>query len=540
MYEARIETVMQNLARRDLSQMLVCDPRSIQYLTGAYLEPGERFLGLVLAESGTPTLVYNEMFAVPSDLSCATLTFNDTEDPLALAAGLLDPSRPLGCDKNLAARFLLPLMERGAASAFVLASDVVDDARAHKSAEERDLMRTASHTNDAAMARFKGLVREGATEAEVAGHLADMGLDTPRATAQVRYQDGTEMTLELGGDVPTTSYSYFRWSGDDGVYMCDSGLTDALLTTATRLLPVEQPALSKDLIDQVTLSRADGETAVLLSNDGDGHYSGLLVEPYQYPVDPEQAEALLTALSSFRLGPREAEANAETRAQYGLDDPELTLWLHQAAGTVGQVDENGQLAAVEVREQALRFVIGRAEGEFFYTCEYAGSCYLVSSFLLETLLAATPDTLVARQPADLGGAALSDILIESPLGDVHVTAQYTERVLPNNDIETDAEGNTVYDTAVTLNGEEADAELLTTLTTRLNALTASGDLPDGWTVPEDETPRWRIVLTTVGGATREIAAYRLDAFSDALAVDGVAIHYVHEEAIDLILADLLD
>lgn len=172
------------------------------------------------------------------------------------------------------------------------------------------------------------------------------------------------MTLELGGDVPTTSYSYFRWSGDDGVYMCDSGLTDALLTTATRLLPVEQPTLSKDLIDQVTLSRADGETAVLLSNDGDGHYTGLLVEPYQYPVDPEQAEALLTALSSFRLGTREAEANAETRAQYGLDDPELTLWLHQAAGTVGQVDENGQLAAVEVREQALRFVIGRAEGEF--------------------------------------------------------------------------------------------------------------------------------------------------------------------------------
>ena len=171
MYEARIETVMQNLARRGLSQMLVCDPRSIQYLTGAYLEPGERFLGLVLVEGGAPTLVYNEMFAVPSDLSCATLTFNDTEDPLALAAGLLDPSRPLGCDKNLAARFLIPLMERGAASAFVLASDVVDDARAHKSAEERDLMRDASHTNDAAMARFKKLVREGATEAEVAGQL---------------------------------------------------------------------------------------------------------------------------------------------------------------------------------------------------------------------------------------------------------------------------------------------------------------------------------------------------------------------------------
>ena len=55
MYEARIETVMQNLARRGLSQMLVCDPRSIQYLTGAYVEPGERFLGLVLGEGRRPT-----------------------------------------------------------------------------------------------------------------------------------------------------------------------------------------------------------------------------------------------------------------------------------------------------------------------------------------------------------------------------------------------------------------------------------------------------------------------------------------------------
>ena len=383
-----------------------------------------------------------------------------------------------------------------------------------------------------------GVVAED--ESEVADHLADMGLDTPRATALVRYQDGTEMTLELGGDVPTTSYSYFRWSGDDGIYMCDSGLTDAMLTTATRLLPVEQPTLSKDLIDQVTLSRADGKTSVLFSNDGDGHYTGLLVEPYHYPVDSKQVETLLTALSSFRLGTREAEANAETRAQYGLDDPELTLWLHQTAGTVGQVDENGQLTAVEVEEQALRFVIGRPEGDFFYTCEYAGNCYLVSRFLLETLLATSPDTLVARQPADLGGAALSDVLIEAPQGNLHVTAKYTERVLPNNDIETDADGNTVYDTAVTLNGEDADAELLTTLTSRLNALTISGDLPAGWTVPEGAQPRWRIVLTTVGGTTREIAAYRLDAFSDALAVDGVAIHYAHEEAIDLILADLLD
>ena len=113
-------------------------------------------------------------------------------------------------------------------------------------------------------------------------------------------------------------------------------------------------------------------------------------------------------------------------------------------------------------------------------------------------------------------------------------------MLPNNDLETDENGDPVYDIAVSVNGETADAEILTTLTTRLNALTASGSLPSGWAVPQGEEPRWRIALTTAGGTQREIAGYRLDAFSDALAVDGVALHYVHEEAVDLVLADLMD
>lgn len=171
MYEERIEAVMRNLERQGLSQMLVCDPRSIQYLTGAYVEPGERFLGLALSVGRKPVLLLNELFGAPDGIPCDVRAFKDTDDPLALAAELFDPARPLGCDKNLAARFLIPLMERDAASGFVLASDAVDDARAIKSAAERDLMRAASRTNDAGMARFKELVREGVTEAEVAGQL---------------------------------------------------------------------------------------------------------------------------------------------------------------------------------------------------------------------------------------------------------------------------------------------------------------------------------------------------------------------------------
>ena len=163
MYEQRIKTVRRNLANRGLEQMLVCDPRSIHYLTGAFIEPGERFLGLIVGSDARPTLVLNALFAAPADAACTVRSFTDTDDPLAIVEGLCDADKPLGCDKNLPARFLLPLMERGAASGFVLASDAVDDARAIKDDTERELMRAASAANDAAMDRFRRLVHEGVT-----------------------------------------------------------------------------------------------------------------------------------------------------------------------------------------------------------------------------------------------------------------------------------------------------------------------------------------------------------------------------------------
>ncbi len=168
----RIETVLDNLAARGLSQLLVCDPRSIQYLTGAYVEPGERFLGLLLrAGASRPTLFLNELFAAPAGIEAEVVPFNDTDDPIALLAERCDADAALGCDKNLPARFLIPMMGREIAAGFVLASDAVDDARAIKDDEERQLMRAASAANDAAMGRFRELVREGVTEAEVAAQL---------------------------------------------------------------------------------------------------------------------------------------------------------------------------------------------------------------------------------------------------------------------------------------------------------------------------------------------------------------------------------
>lgn len=173
--QSRIESVLRNLNARGLSQFLVCDPRSIQYLADVYIEPGERFLGLLLsAEASRPTLFLNELFTAPADIKAEVASFNDTDDPLALLADRCDAGAALGCDKNLPARFLIPMMERGIAAKFVLASDAVDEARAIKDDEERELMRAASAANDEGMARFRELVHEGVTEQEVAAQLEDI------------------------------------------------------------------------------------------------------------------------------------------------------------------------------------------------------------------------------------------------------------------------------------------------------------------------------------------------------------------------------
>ncbi|WP_102371611.1 M24 family metallopeptidase [Enorma phocaeensis] len=165
---ARIERVRSNLKQAGLTQLLVVDPLSIWWLTGYYTAPMERFLGLYIGREGTPTLFANRLFPDPSGTGAHVVTFSDTEDPIPLISAVCDATSPLGVDKELAARWLVPLMQAGVASSFVLASSAVDDARALKDARERELMRAASAINDEAMGWLAEQVRPGVTELEVA------------------------------------------------------------------------------------------------------------------------------------------------------------------------------------------------------------------------------------------------------------------------------------------------------------------------------------------------------------------------------------
>ena len=174
MKQKRAERIMEALKEMGLTQMLIVDPMSIYYLTGVYVEPFERFYALYLREDGKHVYFLNKLFTVPEDVGVEKVWYSDTDPAAEIVAGYLDKESPLGVDKDLKARFLLPLMEMKAAAGFVNGSEAVDITRGVKDAEEQEKMRVASDINDQAMARFKSLIHEGVTEQEVADQMLEI------------------------------------------------------------------------------------------------------------------------------------------------------------------------------------------------------------------------------------------------------------------------------------------------------------------------------------------------------------------------------
>lgn len=181
MEQNRINRVLAALKKEGISQMLVTDPMSVYYLTGVYVAPFERFYALYLREDGNHVYFLNRLFHVPEDTGIEHVWFSDTDDAMQLVAERLDKEAVLGVDKELKAQFLLPLMEQKAAAGFVNTSLCIDRTRGIKDEQEQEKMRTASSINDRAMEKFRGLIKEGVTEKEVADQMLkiyqDLGAD---------------------------------------------------------------------------------------------------------------------------------------------------------------------------------------------------------------------------------------------------------------------------------------------------------------------------------------------------------------------------
>ncbi len=174
MKENRLNNIIKSMEKNDLKQMLITSPASIFYLTGKWIEPGERLLALYIDTKGERKLFVNELFPINEDLGVEIIVYNDTQDAVAIMTEYIDNNYDLGIEKQWPAHFLIALMEKKAAKKFVNASPLIDRVRMIKDLEEIELMRKSSAINDRVMEKVIKVISEDHEEKVVCRILADL------------------------------------------------------------------------------------------------------------------------------------------------------------------------------------------------------------------------------------------------------------------------------------------------------------------------------------------------------------------------------
>lgn len=161
MNKSRINKVLCCMEKEGLKQMIVSSPAAIFYLTGKWIEPGERMLTLYINAKGDKKLIINKLFPTEPQSGLDLLWYSDIEDPIELLSTIIDKNDVLAVDKTWPAHFLIKLMDKKAARGFVNGSPIIDRVRMIKDAEEIELMRKASLINDKVMGEiFKEISKD--------------------------------------------------------------------------------------------------------------------------------------------------------------------------------------------------------------------------------------------------------------------------------------------------------------------------------------------------------------------------------------------
>ena len=162
----RINRVIENMRACGLKQIIVCAPASVYYLSGAWCEPFERMLALLVKDDGTLKLYGNRLFALRGVTDIPLVEYEDTDDCVAVLAPDVWPGA-IGIDKTWPSHFLIRLMEMRPDVTPVLGSQPIDDARMIKDEQELELMRISSRMNVEVCTRIGEALHEGVTEKEI-------------------------------------------------------------------------------------------------------------------------------------------------------------------------------------------------------------------------------------------------------------------------------------------------------------------------------------------------------------------------------------
>jgi Xaa-Pro aminopeptidase len=175
-FRDRTDRVRARMEELGVDVVLLSVGPDLPYLTGYEAMPLERLTMLVLPREGDATLVVPRLEAprvVERPEVFALRTWDETDDPIAIVAGLVGPAGALAVGDRTWARFLVDLQAALPTARWRRASEVVGPLRATKDAAEIASLRRAAEAADSVAAALQQgeIDLVGRTEGEVSAEL---------------------------------------------------------------------------------------------------------------------------------------------------------------------------------------------------------------------------------------------------------------------------------------------------------------------------------------------------------------------------------
>lgn len=173
--EARWNRLQDLLAQEKLDAVLVTGAANVYYLTGVWLETGERVSALIVSRHSSPLWVVHEMFGQEvAEAGVGTQLWKDGESGHAEIAKALAGASTFGVDGIWPARHLLALLTHLDGVVPVSGDRVLGQLRLRKDAEEISRLEKASQLADRVVGQIRGHLQPGKREADVAETLGEL------------------------------------------------------------------------------------------------------------------------------------------------------------------------------------------------------------------------------------------------------------------------------------------------------------------------------------------------------------------------------
>ena len=166
MYSGRIRKLQESLKKEGADAILLSNPTSIYYLSGASIYPFERMWMLLVPAEGESVLFANKLFVFP-DTGIETVWHTDSDNAPELLCSYAAKYKKLGVGRDVTAKYLVPLIHF-CPDIELSVSGALEGIRIVKDDEELDIMRKSSLINDAVIEEAFDQIKVGMTEKELA------------------------------------------------------------------------------------------------------------------------------------------------------------------------------------------------------------------------------------------------------------------------------------------------------------------------------------------------------------------------------------